>query len=133
MLEPIPSTIQDAVDQYMELHQVSKQLEERMKTLRQAIEPFMREHAVDYIRDKNRTGKVQLTMLERATMTSRFTTYEVEAMSKALEPSALKRCLVEVVDKDKLEALCKLGEIPADVLAYKSTKPTYSLTVRFDK
>ncbi|QSO52153.1 hypothetical protein JZ785_26000 [Alicyclobacillus curvatus] len=129
----IPGTVQDAVDQYMELYQVSKQLEERMSTLRKIIEPFMREYEISAIRDRNRTGKVQLTVQERARMTARYTTYYAQELSKLLEPHVIQRCLVEVVDKDKVDALSKLGELPAEVSEYRTTSPTYSLTVRFEK
>ena len=129
----IPGTIQDAVDQYMELYQVSKQLEERMLTLRKVIEPFMRDNAVDSVRDRNRTGKVQLTVQERAKVTARYTTYELDELCKVLDPSLIQRCVVEVVDKDKVEALAKLGEIPSTVSEHRTTVPTYSLTVRLNK
>ncbi|QSO46504.1 hypothetical protein JZ786_18850 [Alicyclobacillus mengziensis] len=133
MTANIPGQVQDAVDQYMELYQVSKQLDERMSALRKVIEPFMRDNEISAIRDRNRTGKVQLNVQERARMTARYTTYEVEQLSKLLEPHLIQRCLVEVVDKDKVEALSKLGELPADVIDYRTTSPTYSLTVRFEK
>lgn len=133
MQETIPAQVQDAVDQYMELHQVSKQLESRMKDLREVILPFMKENEVELIRDNNLTGKVQLSVTERATMTSRYTTYGLEELAKLLDPTLLQKCVVSLVDKDKLEALSKLGEIDANVLTHKSTKPSYSLMVRFDK
>ena len=133
MAEHIPHTVQDAVDQYMEFYQVSKQLEERMQALRKVIEPFMKENGLNAIRDRNKTGKVQLNVQERAKMTSRYTTYTAEELSKALDPNLVQRCLVEVIDKDKVEALVKLGEISTDLSAYKSTTTTYSLGVRFEK
>jgi hypothetical protein len=133
MNETVPVQIQDAVDQYMELHQVSKQLEERMKELREIILSFMKEHEMKQIHDKNRTGKVQLSVTERATMTSRYTTYDLAELAKSLNPVQLQKCVVSVVDKEKLDALSKLGEVDADVLAQKTTKPSFSLIVRFDK
>lgn len=133
MIENIPDNVQDAVDQYMELYQVYKQLEERIQGLRKVIEPFMKENSVDFMRDRNRTGKVQLTVQERAKLTSRYTTYDAAELLKVLDSSMVQKCLVEVVDKDKVEALSKLGELPADVSTYRMTAPTYSLMVRFDK
>lgn len=133
MQENIPPQIQDAVDQYMELHQVSKQLDERMKELKDLIVSFMKESEFEHIRDKNRTGKVQLVVIERASVTARYTTYNLEELTNLLEPALLQRCTVSVIDKDKLEALSKLGEVATDVLSHKSTKPSYSLNVRIDK
>lgn len=132
MSENIPNQVQDAVDQYMELYQVYKQLEERIQGLKKVIETFMREHEVDSIPDRNRTGRVQLNVQERAKLTSRYTTYDVEDLSKVLDLNLVQKCLVEVVDKDKVEALSKLGVFP-DVSPYKVTSQTYSLLVRFEK
>ena len=133
MNENIPGTVQDAVDQYMEFYKVYKQLEERMQEMRKIIEPFMKDNGVDAISDRKQTGKVQLTLQERAKMTSRYTTYDIAELSKAVEPNLVKKCLVEVVDKDKVEALAKLGELPHDISSYRSTAQSYSLMVRFNK
>lgn len=129
----ISEPVQEAVNQYMELHQVSKQLEERMKELREVILPFMKEHEVGQILNTNRTGKVQLSVTERVPVTSRYSTYDVEELAKLLDPLLLQKCVVTVVDKDRLDALSKLGEVDSDVLAHKSTKPSYSLVVRVEK
>jgi hypothetical protein len=125
--------MQNTVDQFIELYMVSKQLEERMKPLREAILAFLKEQNLEYIENRKRTGKVQLTVAERPTMTSRYSVYDIEELSRLLDVSMMQRCMVQVVDKDKLEALCKLGEIESEVLKHKSTKQTYSLTVRYDK
>lgn len=133
MNENIPGTVQDAVDQYMEFYRVYKQLEEKMQEMRKIIEPFMKDNGVDAISDRKQTGRVQLTLQERAKMTSRYTTYDIEELSKAFDSKLVKKCLVEVVDKEKVEALTKLGEFPSDISSYKSTAPAYSLAVRFNK
>ncbi|WP_067623142.1 DUF7376 domain-containing protein [Alicyclobacillus acidiphilus] len=133
MAENIPDTVQDAVDQYVESYQVYKQLEERIQSLRKVIEPFMKESGIDVIPDRKRIGRVQLTVQERAKLTSRYTTYEVEQLRQVLAPDLVEKCLVEVVDKDKVEALSKLGEIPPQTSEFKSVTPTYSLSVRFEK
>lgn len=129
----IPETVQDAVDQYLELYQVSKQLEERMGGLRKVIEPFMKDNGVDALRNRKQTGKIQLVLQERAKVTARYTTYEVASLLQVLDSSLVQRCLVEVVDKEKVEALCKLGEIPSDVSEHRLTTPSYSLNVRFER
>lgn len=129
----IPETIQDAVDQYLELYTVSKQLEERMKELRSPIEAFMKEQQVPFIFDRQRTGKVQLGQTDRATATARYTTYALEDVLPLLPQASVEKCVVQVVDKDKLEALAKLGEVPSVVLEHKATRPSYSFSVRIDK
>lgn len=133
MNDNIPGAVQDAVDQYMEIYKVYKQLEERMQETRKIIEPFMKDNGVDAISDTKQTGRIQLTLQERAKMTSRYTTYDIADLSKAVEPNLVKKCLVEVIDKDKVEALAKLGELPSNVSSYRSTAQSYSLTVRFNK
>lgn len=127
----IPAEILDAVDQYLELYTVYKQLEARLKELRTYIEPFMRENSLEHIGNRNRTGRVQLTLAERPSATARYSTYDLAEILALLEPSAAEKCVVNVVDKDKLEALAKLGEVPTEVLEHRITKPTYSLSVRF--
>jgi hypothetical protein len=129
----IPEAVQDAVDQYVKLYQVFKQLEEKIQELRKEIEPFMKDNGTDSIPDRNHIGKVHMTVQKRAKMTSRYTTYDVDELSKALEPTVVKKCLVEVVDRDKVDALTKLGEIPSELADHRAVMPTYSLTVRFAK
>ena len=75
----------------------------------------MKDHGVEAISDRKQTGRVQLTLQERAKMTSRYTTNDIEELSKAFDPKLVKKCLVEVVDKDKVEALTHLGEFPFDI------------------
>lgn len=128
--QTIPDQIQMAVDQYVELYQVSKQLEERMKGLKDVILQFMKEQNVDQLRDANQVGKVLLLVSERATTTARYTTYDLAEIASLLEPDLLEKCVARVIDKEKLNALSKLGEVSADVLAHKTTKPSYSLSVR---
>lgn len=128
----IPESIQSAVDQYVEIYQVSKQLEERMKELKSLILSFMRENEFSEIPDSNHYGKVQLSVSERATLTARYTTYNLDELAKLLDAATLDRCVVSVVDKDKLAALSKLGEVDDDILEHKSTRPSYALTVRLE-
>ncbi|MFB5190657.1 DUF7376 domain-containing protein [Alicyclobacillus fastidiosus] len=133
MAETIPDVVQDAVDQYVELYQVFKQLEERVQALRKEIEPFMKDSGIESISDRNRLGKVQMTVQNRAKMTSRYTTYDVHELSKLLSPELVEKCLVEVVDRERVDALTKLGEISSEVAAHRAVTPTYGLTVRFGK
>ena len=130
---PVPHHVQDAVDKYLQLHAVSKQLEDKMKELRGIIEQFMKQNEVDSISDSNHTGRVLLSLVDRPLTTARYTTYHIDELTDVLETDVLRRCIVEVVDRDRLEALSKLGEIPSDILSRKSTRPSYSLAVRFDK
>lgn len=133
MRDNIPEEIQSAVDQYVELYQVSKQLEDRMKELKVSILTFMNENGVDDIMDRQGRGKVQLSVTERATLTSRYTTYDMDVVANMLDSAVLERCVVSVVDKEKLEALSQLGEVDSAILSHKSTKPTQALSVKLKK
>lgn len=126
----MPEFIQTEVDQYIELYQVSKQLEGRMKDLKSKILSFMQENQMDEIWDSKRTGKVQLSASERAPLTTRYTTYDIDVLSTLLTPTILERCVVSVIDKEKLEALRQLGEVDEEVLSHKSTQNAYALKVR---
>jgi hypothetical protein len=129
----VRADIQLAVDQYLELYSVYKQLEKKIDELRKVIEPYMKENGLDHVANSDGTGRVQLTLAERPIMTSRYTTYDADEICSLLNASVWKKCVVEVVDKEKLEALAKMGEVPEEVLAHKVTKPSYSMVVRYEK
>jgi hypothetical protein len=129
----VRADIQLAVDQYLELYSVYKQLEKKIDELRKVIEPYMKENELKDIFNSDGTGRVQLALTERPVVTSRYTTYDVDELSGLLKPGVWKKCVVEVVDKEKLEALAKMGEVPEEVLARKVTRPSYSMVVRYEK
>ena len=130
MKKMIPTRVQEAVDQYVEIYQVWKQLEVRMKSLRDVILPFMKEHEIQEIPDKLNMRKVQLFITQRAAMTSRYTTYDFAELAALMNPALLEKCVVSVVDKEKVMALSSLGEIDESILTHKSTQSSYSLQVR---
>jgi hypothetical protein len=125
--------MQLAVDQYLQVYQECKRLKDQLDTLKEVIEPYMHEYEFPSIEGTDGRGKVELSKQERPVMNARFTTYDVNDISTLLQPSQRKKCIVEVVDKDKLEALCKLGEVTAEVLEHKITKTSYSFSARFSK
>lgn len=125
--------MQMSVDQYLTLYHEYKQLKEQLDALRELIEPYMRDNGFGYIEASDGHAKVELTKQERTPQTSRYSAYDVQEIAGLLTPALRKKCIVEVVDKDKLEALCKLGEIPGEVLERKQTKPGYTFAVRMIK
>ncbi len=129
----VRADIQLAVDQYLELYSVYKQLEKKIDELRKVIEPYMKENGLEHVANSDGTGRVQLALAERPIVTSRYTTYDADEICSLLNASVWKKCVVEVVDKEKLEALAKMGEVPEEVLARKVTKPSYSMVVRYEK
>jgi hypothetical protein len=121
------------VDEYLSLYQESKKILEQMEQLREKIEPYMTENNLDALEGSRGQGRIERKQVERPILNARFTTYNVEDVIHLLPANSKKKCLVEVVDKDKLEALCKLGEVSEDVLQMKQTKTTYSFNVRINK
>jgi hypothetical protein len=126
----IHKDIQVAVDQYVRLYEQQKTLKEELDALRHVIEPYMKEQGLQIITATDGRARLELSQQQRPVMNARYTTYDIQDIIPLLSASVRKKCVVEVVDKEKLEALHKLGEVPADVLARKVTKPTYSFTVR---
>lgn len=129
-MDNLPDEIQQAVDQYVALHFVSKQMEERMRKMKEVILPFMTEHGLTIIPSKEQPGQVHIMTTERSPMTSRYSTYHLDTISSYLSPEVLEKCVVSVVDRDKLDALYKMGEIDEDILSHKTTQTSYSLIVR---
>jgi hypothetical protein len=129
----VKKEMQLAVDQYLSVYQEYKKMKDQVDTLREVIEPYMKENDLPFIEGTDGRGKVERTLQERPTMNARYTTYDIHEIAGLLSPALKKKCVVEVVDKDKLEALCKLGEVPEDILNRKVTKQSYSFVARFQK
>ncbi|SFV08305.1 hypothetical protein [Alicyclobacillus macrosporangiidus] len=129
----VRADIQVAVDQYLELYAEAKKMEKKLEALRQVIEAYMKENGLDQVEHTDRRGHIQLIVQQRPITTSRYTTYDAAEISSLLPPNVRKKCIVEVIDKDKLEALAKLGEVSADVLSRKQTNSSVSWVVRYQK
>lgn len=133
MPRAVRADIQLAVDEYLNLYTELKELEKKVEALRKVIEPYMEENGCEEISSSSGEGRVQLTKVERTAVTSKYTTYNAERLATLLPPSVKKKCFVEVVDKDKLEALCKLGEAPESALSERMTKVTTTFLVKLKK
>ncbi|MDB5083436.1 MAG: hypothetical protein JWN30_322 [Bacilli bacterium] len=129
----IQKEIQFAVDHYINVYKEYKKIKDQLDDLHGIIEPYMKENDLTSIHSSDGRGKVELLMQERPIMNARYTTYDVEQVANLLTASSKKKCIVEVVDKDKLEALCKLGEVSADVLQHKLTRAGTSFVTRLIK
>jgi hypothetical protein len=129
----VAAEIQLAVDKYVELYKLCKETEGKMEALRAAIEPYMQESGLSAIDATDGSAFVSFGVSERPVMNARYTTYELEEVSSFLTSAQRRRCVVEVVDKEKLEALCKLGELPEDILTRRLTRTVRSFSVRLRK
>ena len=125
----IPEEIQMDVDDYLELHEMYTQLEAQLKKLRKNIEPFMEVNDITRIEGSN--GKaIEIVDQVRANVTSNFTTYDVDAVRDMVPKRYLNQVIVECVDRDKLEALVKLGRVKQTVYRHKTFKSTPCFMVR---
>ncbi|GMA50801.1 hypothetical protein GCM10025857_21580 [Alicyclobacillus contaminans] len=122
--------IQGAVDAFVRLHAQMKAVREEMEALRQVIEPYMAEQGVGVITTSDGTARVERATQDRPLLSARYTTYELDEVLPLLPAQARKQCVVEVVDKEKLEALHKLGQVPDEALKCKRTRVTVTLSVR---
>lgn len=135
MLMPIqlPQEVQIAVDTYLALYRQSKEIEAKMKSLRGVIEPFLKQHPDSVLEAGDGSGKIELTSSKRPIMNAQYTTYNIEDISSLLPANILRKCTVQVVDKERLESLGKLGQIPEEVLALKQTRESVSFTCKLNQ
>lgn len=127
--EIIDSHILDTADNYIELYREYKEIQKKLDKLREEIEPYMLEEGLNEIETDK--GKIILSSQERAPVSSRYTSYDLSELDKILSPNAREKCVVEVIDKEILEALCKIGEVPKDILDRKITNTTMRFSVKY--
>jgi hypothetical protein len=124
----IRKDIQEAVDKYIDIDAEYKKLGKQLKALRGEIEPYMEEKGLTRI-DGTGRGAIELVATNRANITSKFSSYDPAVVS-LLDAESAKMCKVEVIDKDVLEGLVKMGKISADrVKQYKTLKSGINFTV----
>lgn len=125
----LPKDVQLAVDEYLSLYRQSKQIDAALKELRGVIEPYLKEHKC-VVEGSDGEGKIELATARRPIMNTQYTTYQLGDISPLLPANILRKCTVQVIDKEKLEALGKLGEVSEDILNRKQTRESISFTVR---
>ena len=125
----IRKDIQEKVDAYIELDAQYKAIEKQLKQLRKDIEPYMDEHGIKRI-DGTEGGYIEIVDTNRAIVTSRYTSYDLDGVLSLLDGEAKKQCVVKVVDKDMLELLVKTGKAPEEVHQYRRYNPGRNFTTR---
>lgn len=125
----VRTDIQLAVNRYVELYEQAKEMEKEMKDLRAVIEPFMTAQGIDAILTPN-GAKVEISQSQRPVMNAKFTTYDFSKISPLLSTSVLKKVSVKVLDKDRMEALHKLEEIPVEIMQMKDLNLIQSFSVK---
>jgi CRISPR/Cas system-associated endonuclease Cas3-HD len=116
---PIPKEMQTLVEEYINTHKEHKILEAKLKRMREILEPFMKLNNLDTLISVAQVGKITLIDQDRPHVTSQFTYYSVDRVLPIISPEARQKCLVNLIDKEALEALEKLREVPAEVLNFK--------------
>jgi hypothetical protein len=125
----IKKDIQKKVDKYLDLHKLYKELEHRLAALRDDIEPYMEEKGIVAIEGTN-GASIEIVPQNRTTVTSVYTTYDIEGVEPLLDMKAKEQCITRVVDRDVLELLVKTNQVPRSVLNHKVTKVAYQFMVK---
>lgn len=123
----VPKAVQDAVDEWVQLHAQYKKIERQLGALRDIIEPYMEDNDVQVLSGSAGGGIGRISM-DRPPVTARYTSYDIDDVEEFLSEEAKEKCLVKVVDRDMLEACCKLGIAPEEILTeLKITTRSYQL------
>lgn len=109
---------------YRQMNTNYRQLERDMKRLRAELEEYMDSKGLDFIFDDNGLG-VAREVREMTEITARYTTYDVDDLIVGVDnPEVIADCIVEVVDRDLVQAKILTGELPKEVQELKRSKPT---------
>jgi chromosome segregation ATPase len=125
----VKKDIQSKVDEHIQLHAEYKELEKRLKQLRDEIEPYMDEKDIMELSGTD-GGKIMRVEQSRPEVTSRYTKYDINIIEPQLPATARKKCVVKVIDADALKALGTLGEIDQSIIAMATKKTIISFTVK---
>jgi hypothetical protein len=126
----IPSEIQDIVEEFIEAHAKLKDLESRVKKLRTVIEPYMKTNSIEELIGIAQSGKILLGTMDRPHITSQYTYYNTPEIVQLISPEARIKCLVTLIDKEALEALAVLKEVPEEVLNFRILTTISRLSVQ---
>lgn len=119
----------EKVEAYKAMHSQYKKLEREMKRLREEIEPYMLERGIPEIVDDLGQGVV-LEERRMPMMSTRYTSYDIDDLVMVLDPKVVSDCIVEVIDKDLVEAKVLMGEIPQEISELKKYKLTNCFIVK---
>jgi hypothetical protein len=128
----IPKDITNAVDQYIPMYKEYKKLEAKMKKLRKKIEPFMKENDVVSL-EGTEEGFIRIEKRNIGNTTARYSTYDPDLIAE-LPKEVQDVCVLQVIDRDKLEALVALEAVDEEIVGqYKNEKIVPCFTIDVDK
>lgn len=109
--------IQKKVDRYLEFHKYVSTLNTRLKELRAEIEPYMDEKGLERIYGDKQEGSIDIVYQQRPEVNARYTTYDMNKVSKVISRKQLEMCLTKVVDREMIDYL-----IATDMIDKKQEK-----------
>jgi hypothetical protein len=119
--------IHHKVDKFLSLYDEYHALKETMEKLKEELETYMIEHEVKELDGYKTNRKIVLQPVHRPKVTSRYSTYDVESILPFLNKETKEKCLVQVVDKDAIEAYIQLNMLPKDIEQHKNVTSSYRL------
>ncbi|MNE87167.1 hypothetical protein D3C80_1843350 [compost metagenome] len=114
------------MEAYHTKHRQMKMLEKELKALREEIEPYMQDKNLASILGEDGRG-VALENRRMPLLTAQFTTYDIDDLVMVLDLDVVSECIVEVVDRNLVEAMVNLGKVPKEIEELKkfSLKPHF--------
>lgn len=125
---PQTLNVQAVIDEYIDLNKRSKEIAERMKTLRALLEPCFGSGHTEL--HGTNGGKITAQVSSRPVMNANYTSYELSDLMEYLTPRLKNLVVEERVSEKLLKATVDLGKLPTDVLALKRVTPITSLVVK---
>ncbi|MMZ43595.1 hypothetical protein D1872_51550 [compost metagenome] len=117
----IRKDILEKVEQYRRMSLQYRNLERELEKLKKEIQPYMEEKGITEILDETGQGVV-LEERRMPDLTTRYTTYDIDDMIEVLDPAVVSECIVEVIDRDIVEAKVLLKQVPQEISELKRYK-----------
>ncbi|QQO41043.1 hypothetical protein 015DV002_89 [Bacillus phage 015DV002] len=129
--QDIPLSVQQQVDEYLNLHTRMSELKNKMDEIKADVKKYMENNDLKSI--KGSFGKrVELEDAKASNSTSRYTDYELEDVSEVLEEGILSQVTEVRVNADKLDSVLKIEDVSEDtVKKVKGLKVVKKGTPRF--
>ncbi|MGV3281481.1 DUF7376 domain-containing protein, partial [Staphylococcus epidermidis] len=113
--QDIPLSVQQQVDEYLNLHAQMSELKSKMDEVKTDVKKYMENNDLKSI--KGTFGKrVELEDAKASNSTSRYTDYELEDVSAVLKEELLSQVTEVRVNADKLDSVLKIEDVPDDIV-----------------
>jgi len=128
---PKPDKLMQAqIDDFIAKTKQKNKLEKELKELRPFIEEWIEVSEQAVIKGST-GGTINKIATSRPQVTSRYTYYDAEIIVAELPMDIARKCIVEVVDKNIVDAFITLGVIDEDVAgAANTSKSSFNYTVK---